>query len=225
MSRILMYTRFERFWHWMQALLVFALVLTGFEVRGSWHVFGFEKAADYHEILAWVLVALWIFAIFWHLTTGEWRQYLPDSRKHTFRILRHYGLGIFRGEKHPSGDDAVKITTMMHYYVIGIFRGDDHPFHMTPESKHNPLQRMAYVSLHIFITPLIWITGWAYLFYASWSAWGLGFLSLTWIALLHTVGAFAMLAFLAAHLYFTLTTSEKPFAFVKAMITGYEEKT
>ena len=224
MSRILMYTRFERFWHWMQALLVFALVITGFEVRGSWHLFGFEKAADYHEIMAWVLVTLWIFAIFWHLTTGEWRQYLPDSRKHTFRILRHYGLGIFRGEKHPSGDDTVKITTMMYYYVIGIFRGDDHPFHMTPESKHNPLQRMAYVSLHIFITPLIWITGWAYLFYASWSAWGIGFLSLTWIALLHTVGAFAMLAFLAAHLYFTLTTSEKPFAFVKAMITGYEEK-
>jgi thiosulfate reductase cytochrome b subunit len=39
------------------------------------------------------------------------------------------------------------------------------------------------------------------------------------------VAAFMMLAFLAAHLYFTLTTSEKPFAFVKAMITGYEENT
>jgi thiosulfate reductase cytochrome b subunit len=69
----------------------------------------------------------------------------------------------------------------------------------------------------------IWITGWAYLFYASWSAWGLGSICLTWVALLHTAGAFAMLAFIAAHLYFTLTTSEKPFAFVKTMITGYEE--
>ena len=133
-------------------------------------------------------------------------------------------IGVFRGEEHPSGPDAVKITNMIHYYVIGIFRGDEHPFHLSPESKHNPLQRMAYLSLHLFITPLIWITGWAYLFYASWSAWGLEVLSLTWVAILHTIGAFAMLTFLCAHLYFALTTSDKPFAFVKAMITGYENK-
>lgn len=79
-------------------------------------------------------------------------------------------------------------------------------------------------SLHLFITPAIWISGWAYLFYASWSSWGLGGMSLLWVALVHTAAAFAMLTFLVAHLYFTITTSEEPFAFVKAMITGYEDK-
>lgn len=222
MSRVLMYTRFERFWHWMQALLILALIVTGFEVHGTWHLLGFEKAVNYHTILAWALVVLWVFAIFWHLTTGEWRQYLQSDREHTFKLVRYYLYGMFRGEEHPGGPDAVKIGTMINYYVIGIFRGDDHPFHMTPESKHNPLQRMAYISLHLFITPLIWITGLAYLFYASWSAWSLSGVSLTWVAVLHTIGAYAMLAFLAAHLYFTLTTSKSPLGYVKAMITGYE---
>jgi hypothetical protein len=27
---------------------------------------------------AWVLIVLWLFAIFWHITTGEWRQYIPN---------------------------------------------------------------------------------------------------------------------------------------------------
>jgi thiosulfate reductase cytochrome b subunit len=33
-----------------------------------------------------------------------------------------------------------------------------------------------------------------------------------------------MLAFLVVHLYLALTTSEKPFGYLKAIISGYEEK-
>ena len=198
MERIQIYTRFERFWHWSQALLIILLIATGFEIHGSWSLAGFETAVDMHVIFAWTLVALWTLAIFWHLTTGEWRQYIPSSLD--------------------------KIMEMIRYYMIGIFRGDDHPFHISPKRKHNPLQRMAYLSLHLLITPTIWISGWAYLFYASWDSWGLSSLSLLWVALIHTAAAFAMLTFLVAHLYFTITTSEKHFAFVKTMISGYEDK-
>lgn len=29
MSRVMVYKRFERFWHWFQALLIFSLLITG----------------------------------------------------------------------------------------------------------------------------------------------------------------------------------------------------
>ena len=41
--------------------------------------------------------------------------------------------------------------------------------------------------------------------------------------LMHTAFAFLMPAFLVAHLYLALTTSETPFGYLKGMITGYEE--
>ena len=72
------------------------------------------------------------------------------------------------------------------------------------------------------LSPLIWITGWLYLFYADWPAWGLSKLQLEWIALGHTIGAFLMLAFLISHLYLA-TTGHKITSQVKAMITGWEE--
>ena len=32
---------------------------------------------------------LWVFAIFWHFTTGEWRQYIP-TRNGLFAVMHHY---------------------------------------------------------------------------------------------------------------------------------------
>lgn len=198
MTRVMLYTRFERFWHWAMSLLIFGLLLVGFEIHGSYHLLGFEQAADLHIKLAWMLIGLWIFAIFWHFTTGEWRQYIPSSRN--------------------------KLMAMVRFYMVDIFMGGGHPHHQTRKSKLNPLQRMAYLSLHLLITPAIWLSGLLYLFYASWGSLGLDGLSLHYVALVHTAAAFAMLTFLVVHLYLALTTSEKTFGYLKAMIWGYEEK-
>lgn len=198
MAKVLMFQKFERFWHWTQALLIISMLVTGFEIHGSFSLLGWEAAVNLHIVLAWTLIALWILAIFWHLTTGEWKQYAP------------------------SGLD--KILMMVNYYSIGIFKGGAEPFHKTRAKKHNPLQSMAYLSLNVMILPVLWISGLLYLFYAAWTAWGLGGLSLNLVALVHTAGAFAMLAFLIVHLYMTITMSEKPFGSVKAMITGYEDE-
>lgn len=198
MAKVMMYKRFERLWHWTQAFLIIAMLLTGFEVHGQYTLFGFEKAVDLHIIFAWSLIVLWVFAVFWHLTTGEWKQYIPSS---------------------PN-----KIIAMMKYYAVDIFMGGGHPFHKTRQHKLNPLQRMAYLSLHVFISPAIWVTGLLYLFYASWNEWGLGFLSLGGVALAHTAAAFLLLTFLVAHLYLAITTSKEPLGYVKAMITGYEDE-
>src|SRR3990167_1096145 len=74
-ERVYLFKAFERFWHWTQAALIIFMLLTGFEVHGSYTLLGFERAVNFHTIAAWSLVGLWVFAIFWHFTTGEWRQY------------------------------------------------------------------------------------------------------------------------------------------------------
>ena len=44
------YKGFERFWHWMQAILIFFLAFTGFEIHGTYTFFGFRDAVRYHNI-------------------------------------------------------------------------------------------------------------------------------------------------------------------------------
>ena len=196
MSRVYMFKRFERFWHWTQAALLLTMLVTGFEIHGTYSLLGFETAVATHTTTAWLLIGLWVFAIFWHLTTGEWRQYVPSE-----------------------GPD--RIFAMARFYAWGIFSGDPHPYKATPERKHNPLQRLTYLGIKLAVNPLIWITGLLYLFYNSWAGLGIAGLGLEVVALLHTVGAFLMLSFLIAHLYL-ITTGETVFSKLKAMITGWE---
>jgi thiosulfate reductase cytochrome b subunit len=190
------FKRFERFWHWTQAGLIIVLLLSGFEIHGSYEVLGFEDAVTLHRTTAWSLVTLWIFAIFWHLTTGEWKQYIPTLKK---------------------------VDAMIKYYLLGIFIQAPHPFRKTLLRKHNPLQRLAYLFQWVVISPVIWATGWAYLFYANWADWGLDqYLKLEDVAFFHALGAFMMLVFLIAHVYL-ITTGDTVWSHMKAMITGWEE--
>jgi thiosulfate reductase cytochrome b subunit len=137
-----------------------------------------------------------MFAIFWHFTTGEWKQYIPTLQK---------------------------VDAMIKYYAVGIFTHAPHPFKATQLKKHNPLQRLAYLWVLLMVGPMIWVTGWFYLFYDQWLAWGWdAYLTLEWVALLHAAAAFMMLIFLIAHVYLT-TAGHTPTAHIKAMITGWEE--
>ena len=132
----MIFARFERFWHWMQAALVLLLLATGARLHGLYALLPWKVAFLVHLLAAGAIIVLWIFAIFWHFTTGEWRQYLPTTKQ----------LGAVIG-----------------YYAIGIFRGDAHPSKPTIRRKHNPLQRLSYLFLKLVINPLIWITGVLYL--------------------------------------------------------------
>lgn len=194
MERIYVFKRFERFWHWSQALLIIGMLVTGFEIHGTFKLLGFEKASHLHSTAAWALITLWIFAIFWHFTTGEWRQYIPTTEK---------------------------LMAMIRFYSVGIFNNAPHPFKVTPQRKHNPLQRLAYLGIKLFILPLIWLSGLAYLYYNELNAAGAG-LDLGLVAVLHTIGAFLMLAFLIVHVY-VITTGHTWSGQLKAMITGWEE--
>lgn len=75
--------------------------------------------------------------------------------------------------------------------------------------------------LTMVISPIIWISGLLYLFYQYWPVIGFHGVPLGFVAVIHTIGAFAMLCFIPVHLYMSLTTSEKPFAYLKEMVVGH----
>ena len=186
--RTYIYKGFERFWHWTQASLILLLAFTGFEIHGSYQFLGYRQAVACHNAAAISLLVLIAFAIFWHFTTGEWRQYVP-----TRRFLR----------------------AQVDYYLVGIFRDAPHPTRQTAAKKLNPLQKLAYLGLKILVIPVMVVSGLFYMFHRTGA-------SLTVIAVIHTAGAFFLVAFVAGHIYLT-TTGRAVLSNLKAMITGYEE--
>ncbi|MDD2382052.1 MAG: cytochrome b/b6 domain-containing protein [Mariniphaga sp.] len=198
MRRVYIYKGFERFWHWSQASLIIFLAFTGFEVHGTFHVLGFEHAARFHRVASWMLIALVIFAIFWHLVTGEWRQYVPTTKK-LFAQIRFYSIGMFNGEKHPTKKTEVR--------------------------KLNPLQRLVYLGFKLILIPVTVISGILYMFHKTIDRNDMVVISnfsLEGIAFWHTLGAFLLMVFLVVHVYMT-TTGNTPTSNIQAMITGYED--
>src|SRR5210317_1749025 len=100
MITIYLYSRYERFWHWLQMALILLLIVTGFEVHGLFAFLGFEKSVSLHNTLGITWLIAFAFFVFWVFTTGEWKQYIPTTRK-MISVVRYYSWGIFQGESHP----------------------------------------------------------------------------------------------------------------------------
>jgi thiosulfate reductase cytochrome b subunit len=194
MDRIYLYTRFERFWHWAQAALILFLTVTGLEVHGVYSLFGFERATTLHNYTGLGWFVLYVFIVFWQLTTGQWKHYIPTTRK---------------------------LMAVVSYYLYGIFKGDLHPVPKSERNKHNPLQRLTYLGIVVALIPVQVVTGLLYYTYSYWPQWGID-MKLGGLARVHTGGAFALLAFLIVHVYMT-TTGHSVVCHLKAMCTGWEE--
>ena len=194
MKKVYLYQRFERFWHWTQTLLIFTLMFTGFEIHGSTSFIGYEDAVRWHNGAAWAFLVLIVFAIFWHLTTDQWRQYLPTLEN---------------------------MKAQLNYYWLGIFENAPHPTRKRTLSKLNPLQRITYFSLNVLILPIMVISGFLYLYF-NYPVPGIELDSLEPIALIHTMGAYVLAAFVIIHLYL-ITTGHTVTSNLKAMVTGWEE--
>ncbi|MGB9702881.1 MAG: cytochrome b/b6 domain-containing protein [Candidatus Kapaibacteriota bacterium] len=195
---VYIYKGFERFWHWMQAILIFFLAFSGFEIHGSYTFLGYEDAVRYHNIAAYMLLVLIAFAIFWHITTGEWKQYVPSFKN---------------------------IKAQLDYYLFGIFRNAPHPTKKTVLSKLNPMQKLTYFGLKVLVIPLSVTSGLLYMFYRYPTRHGIDAInvsSLEVIAVFHTVAAILLVVFIITHLYL-ITTGETITSNLKAMLTGYEE--
>lgn len=198
MKKVKIYKGYERFWHWSQAALIIFLAFTGFEIHASYEFFGFEHAVLFHNYAAKMFIVLIVFTIFWHFTTGEWKQYIPTTRN---------------------------MKAYINYYLTGIFKGAPHPTHKTLLSRLNPLQRLVYFGLKVLVIPVMVFSGIAYLFFRypqNNNIEGINIEELEYIAIVHTMGAFILISFLIVHLYL-ITTGTTITSNLNAMLTGYEE--
>ncbi len=196
---VYMYTTYERVWHWLQALAIMMLLFTGIEIHAtSLGLMDFALAVRVHNILGFVVLANAVFAAFYHLASGEIKQYLPEPR------------GFF-------GQAFIQAS----FYLSGIFKGESHPFEKSPAQKLNPLQQITYLGILNVLLPLQIITGVLIWGVQRWPAVD-GYLGgLTFLAPLHALGAWLFAAFLLIHVYLT-TTGPTPTANIRAMVVGWE---
>jgi thiosulfate reductase cytochrome b subunit len=200
-KRVYMYAVYERFWHWLQTFTILILIVTGLVIHRPdlFGAFSFPYLVITHNVLAVILVVNAGLSLFYHLVSGEIRQYLP----------RPYGFF----------DQAI---VQARYYLRGIFSREPHPFEKTPQKKLNPLQQVTYFGILNVLLPLQIITGalmWGVQAFPQISQW-LG--GLPFLAPLHTLVAWSFAAFIIAHVYLT-TTGHEPLAGVKAMMLGWDE--
>ncbi|MGD2161955.1 MAG: cytochrome b/b6 domain-containing protein [Anaerolineales bacterium] len=200
-ERVYMYGIYERLWHWLQTITIVGLLFTGLIIHRPdvFGIFSFKYVVLVHNILAGILVVNAGLALFYHLASGEIRQFIP----------RPYGFF----------DQAI---TQAKYYLGGIFKGDPHPFEKTPVKKLNPLQQITYFSILNVLLPLQVITGALMWGAQQWPQIADALGGLPFLAPFHSLIAWLFAAFIVLHVYLT-TTGNKPLTAIKAMMDGWDE--
>lgn len=201
LKRIYMYGVYERFWHWLQTFVILALLFTGLVIHkpDTFGLFSFRSVVLVHNIMAGILVANAALSLFYHLASGEIRQFIPPP------------AGFF--------DQAIQQSL---YYLRGIFRGDQHPFEKTPAKKLNPLQQATYFAILNVLLPLQVISGALMWGAQRWPEWTARLGGLPFLAPFHTLIAWLFAAFIVMHVYLT-TTGHAPLANIHAMMAGWDE--
>jgi thiosulfate reductase cytochrome b subunit len=201
LERVYMYGVYERFWHWLQTCAILVLLFTGLIIHrpDMFGYFSYQSVVTVHNVVAILLVVNAGLSLFYHLASGEIRQYLP----------RPYGFF----------DDAI---VQAKYYLGGMFKGSEHPFAKRPDRKLNPLQQATYFAILNVLLPLQILTGAMMMGVqqfpraAEWAG-GLPFL-----APFHSLVAWTFAGFIVAHVYLT-TTGPRPLTSLEGMTLGWED--
>ncbi|MBN2386774.1 MAG: cytochrome b/b6 domain-containing protein [Anaerolineales bacterium] len=201
-KRTYMYQAYERIWHWLQTVVIVLLLFTGLVIHRPelFGIFSFAGMVVMHNVLAVLLAINAFLSLFYHLASGEIKQFIPRPR------------GFF--------DNAI---VQAKYYLGGIFRRAPHPFEKTPERRMNPLQQMTYLVILNVLLPLQGLTGILMWGVQKWPQYARFLGGLPGLAPFHTLIAWTFAAFIVAHVYLTTTGGPQPLDSIKAMVTGWEE--
>jgi thiosulfate reductase cytochrome b subunit len=194
-----LYSLHERIWHWLQAVAIMLLILSGlamhypdrFGILGS-----MSRALQWHSWLGWALILNACLGIFYHLTAEKYHHFLPRVEDFTGAAVRQ-----------------------ARFYLYGIFKGERHPLETDPRRKLNPLQRITYLLLLNILLPFQMVTGILLWGADRWPLFVQRVGGLWFLGPAHTLGAFLFLAFLVSHIYLA-TTGPTPLTLVKAIVTG-----
>jgi thiosulfate reductase cytochrome b subunit len=200
-QRVYMYDVYERLWHWLQTAAILLLLFTGLIIHepDKFGIFSFSYVVQVHNILALLLVINAGLSLFYHLASGEIKQFIPRPK------------GFF--------DQAAEQAV---YYLRGIFKGEPHPFDKTRDRKLNPLQQLTYVMVLNVLLPLQILTGALMWGAQRWPDAAAIFGGLPGLGPIHTLVAWSFTAFIILHVYLT-TTGPTPLAGMQAMMMGWED--
>lgn len=193
-----------RIWHWLNALGIVTLCITGLQIRFPEYVdiFGTYKAAIRLHNTAGIVVsisyALWLF--YYLVIAGT--------------LVKLYV---------PNMDDIKRgIIRQALFYFFHFFRGGPNPHHSTPEEKFNPMQKFAYLMIMLVLLPLVILSG---ILLLNVEPLREGIMLIGGIKILvsaHFLIACCFCAFLFVHVYLA-TMGHTPFAHFKPMWDGWEE--
>ncbi|MEJ2698649.1 MAG: cytochrome b/b6 domain-containing protein [Desulfuromonadales bacterium] len=193
-----------RIWHWLNALGIVTLGISGAQIRFPEYlnIFGSYKAAILLHNTAGILVAvsfsLWFF--YYTCVARKMMQlYVPTGEDLRYGLLRQ----------------AV-------FYFFNYFQGKPNPHHPTPDNKFNPLQKSAYLAIMFVLVPLVSLTGILLMNVSPLREMVLLVGGLKILVALHFLLACSLFAFLFTHVYLA-TLGKTPLSYVKPMWTGWEE--
>jgi thiosulfate reductase cytochrome b subunit len=198
--KVYLYPWWLRIWHWSNATLFTALLITGtsmhFAEPGGPQV-DFRTARLVHNAAGLLLTLLYIYFVSGNAISRNGSYYKPQGDD--------IGPGLWR---------------QFRYYVSGIFRGEPHPFPHSESRKFNPLQKLTYAVVMYLVFPAVVASGWLLFFPDKLPARINGFTGIGAVALSHAAVGYLLSLFMVMHMYLG-TTGHTPGTLFKGMLTGY----
>jgi len=203
MHRLYVHPLPVRIWHWINASSFVLMIATGIQIRyvGLVGVVPFSTAVNVHNWIGFVLIGNFFVWFLFYLFSDKIKVYHPELSplKHfreSFRQLKYYGYGIFKGQPNPH--------------------------HVSVYHKFNPMQSMLYQIIMLFLVPIQFYSGvllWDVERFRSQVDF---FGGLRVVDTVHVLIFIFFAAFIFIHPYLA-SLGHTPTAHFKAMFTGYEE--
>lgn len=189
--------------HWLNALFIIILIITGFAMHysGPSHVLGYI-----HNMTGISLTVLYVFFLIHAVVRLDYKQYFPSLEE------------VFSGKMIKD----VIINAM--FYLIGIFKGTKNPYHSSYEHRLMPIQKVSYMAAMFIQVPVVVLTGVLLVnpsnlpFVMSM----IGMENMDIVFIVHLIAAFSIFMFLIIHLYM-ITAGEKLAQHLMTMVTGYHK--
>ncbi len=192
-----------RIWHWIHALGIVLLVLTGIQLHfpGVIKLFCcFKTAVAVHNFCGFMVLADYILWLAFYVFTGKLiKIYVPTKK-----------------------DITEGLPQQAAFYLYKYFKGEPPPFEPTPDAKFNSLQKIAYFFIMLVLVPIQIATGVMLYDIKQFKPIMDAFGGVQVIDAIHLILAYCFAAFLMVHVYLC-TLGHTFWAHFKAMILGYEE--
>jgi thiosulfate reductase cytochrome b subunit len=193
-----------RIWHWLNALGIVTLCVTGIQIRFPEYanIFGTYKAAirlhDIAGITVSISFCLWVF------------YYLVVARN----IVKTYVPNI--------EDIKAGLFQQAFFYFFTYFLGKKNPHTATPDNKFNSIQKVTYFMTMFLLVPLVIVSGLLLMNVAPLRGWIIMIGGIKFLVDAHYLIACSFFAFLCVHIYMA-TLGHTPFAHFRQMWTGWEK--